>query len=311
MAMIETQAGAVDATRTPTRSDKATRRRVASRLGLVVALALVVYYAIIFVLPFGVSIWLSLQNWDFIVDPKYVGLRNYQRMFSDSYFWQALRVTVTFSAVEIAAALLLGLVLAFLLSRLRGARQRTFMALFYLPVITPSIVAVLLWRWLYIRDGGAFNNLLTALRIPPQPFLLSSEQALYCIVVMVVWTFVGGVIVLFLAGINDIPEHLLEASMLDGAGLFRQFWHIILPLLRPIIVYQVVVSVIGTFQLFEQFMFLAGPGFSTRTLALYTYQLGFQSMDLGYGAAVSFFIFLALLVATTVQLRRQRATFEY
>lgn len=284
---------------------------VGSWLGLSVALGLVAYYLVVFVAPFAIAVWLSFQNWDFIVDPKFVGLRNYQRMLNDAYFWQAVRVTVTFSVIEITVAVVTGLVLAFLLSRLRGVGQRVLLVLFYLPVVIPSIVAVLLWRWLYISDGGAFNVLLTSLGLPPQPFLLSSEQALYCIILMVVWTFLGGVMVVFLAGINDIPEHLIEAAMLDGAGLWRQFWNIVLPLLRPVIVYQVVVSVIGTFQLFEQFVFLSGPGFSTRTLAVYTYQLGFQSLDLGYGAAVSMFIFVVLLVATTIQLRRQRATFEY
>ncbi|MCS6847853.1 MAG: sugar ABC transporter permease [Anaerolineae bacterium] len=290
---------------------KGHRAHIGSWLGLTVALCLLIYYLIVFVVPFSIAVWLSFHNWDFIVDPKFVGLRNYQRMFNDGYFWQAVRVTVTFSAVEISIAIAIGLVLAFLLSRLRGIAQRSILALFYLPVIIPSVVSVLLWRWLYISNGGAFNVLLTSLGLPPQPFLLSSEQALYCIIVMVIWTFLGSVMVLFLAGINEIPEHLIEAAMLDGAGLWRQFWYIILPLLRPVIVYQVVVSVIGTFQLFEQFVFLSGPGFSTRTLAVYTYQLGFQSLDLGYGAAVSMFIFVALLIATAVQLRRLHATFEY
>lgn len=291
---------------------KGHRARIGSWLGLTVALGLLIYYLIVFALPFSIAVWLSFHNWDFIVDPKFIGLRNYQRMLSDTYFWQAVRVTVTFSVIEITITLAIGLVLAFLLSKLlHRVTQRVLLALFYLPVIIPSIVSVLLWRWLYISDGGAFNVLLTSLGLPPQPFLLSSDQALFCIILMVVWTFLGGVMVLFLAGINDVPEHLIEAAMLDGAGLWRQFWHIILPLLRPVIVYQAVVSIIGTFQLFEQFVFLSGPGFSTRTLAVYTYQLGFQSLDLGYGAAVSMFIFVVLLVATTVQLRRMRATFEY
>lgn len=287
------------------------RWRAVSRLGMCVGFALLVYYMIVFVLPFATAIWLSFQNWDFIVTPKFVGLRNFQRLFGDHYFWQALRVTFVFSAVEITLGVLIALVLAFLLSRLRGSPQRGLLALFYLPVITPGIVTVLLWRWLYIQDGGAFNNLLGLFGISPQPFLLSTDQALYCIIVMVIWANLGSIMVLFLAGINDIPEHLFEAAVLDGAGIWSQFRYIVLPLIRPVILYQVVVSVIGTFQLFEQFQFLPGPGFSTRTLALYTYQLGFQTLDLGYGAAVSIIIFMVLLVATAEQLRRYRTSFEY
>lgn len=282
-----------------------------SWLGATIGLVLSVYYLVIFVVPFGIAVWLSFHNWDFIVEPKFIGLRNYQRMFSDRYFWAALRVTAAFAAVEISIAILSALGLAFALSRLRGNVQRSLLALFYLPAITPSIVAVVLWRWLYIREGGAINNLLSTLGLPAQPLLLSAEQALYCIAVMVIWSNLGGIIVLFLAGINDIPEQLFEAARLDGARTWAQFWYIVLPLLRPVIFYEVVVSVIGTFQLFEQFVFLEGPGFSTRTLALYTYQLGFQSLDLGYGAAVSIFIFLVLLVATAIQLRRFHLGFEY
>src|SRR5689334_6154703 len=287
------------------------RWRNISWLGVCVGLVLLAYYLIVFVLPFATAIWLSFQNWDFIVTPKFVGLRNFQRLFGDPYFWQALKVTFVFSVVEITLGVLIALVLAFLLSRLRGSPQRGLLALFYLPVITPAIVTVLLWRWMYIQDGGAFNNLLGLFGISPQPFLLSTDQALYCIIVMVVWANLGGIMVLFLAGINDIPEHLLEAAVLDGAGMWSQFRYIIIPLIRPVILYEVVVSVIGTFQLFEQFAFLPGPGFSTRTLALYTYQLGFQTLDLGYGAAVSMIIFIVLLVATTQQLRRYRSNFEY
>jgi len=128
---------------------------------------------------------------------------------------------------------------------------------------------------------------------------------------MVIWAELGTGIVLFLASINNVPQQVLEAAYLDGAGLWTLFWHIIAPLIKPVLYYQVIVSVIGTVQMFTQFYLLQGPGFSTRTLAVYTYELGFQSMDLGYGAAVSVIIFLLLLGATAFQLRRYKVTWEY
>jgi multiple sugar transport system permease protein len=287
------------------------RWRSASPLALGVALFLLIFYGVIFVIPFGTSIWLSFQNWDFIVEPKYVGVRNYQRALNDPYFWKALRATLLFSIAEIAIGVALAVLVAVLLSRLRARRQRFFLALFYLPVITPGVVTILLWRWLYIPNGGALNGVLRTLGLPEQQFLNNPSQALWCIIAMVIWANLGTGVVLFLAGINDIPQSLFEAAMLDGAGFWRQAWHLMLPLIRPVIFYQVVVSVIGTVQLFEAFLLMEGPGFSTRTLALYTYQLGFQTLNLGYGAAVSIIIFLLLLGATIFQLQRYRHSIEY
>ena len=285
-------------------------RRI-SPLALFTVLCLVVFYGIIFVVPFIASIWIAFQNWDFIVTPKFVGARNFDHALHDPYFWQALRVTVLFSVVEIASGTTLALLLAILLSRLWEHLQRLYLGLIYLPVITPTVVSILLWRWLYQPNGGALNTVLHSLGLPEQPFLNSPDQALWCITAMVVWQFLGSGVIIFLAGINDIPQHLFEAAKLDGAGFAQQVWHLILPLLRPVLYYQVIVSVIGTVQMFEQFYLMPGPGFSTRTLSVYTYTLGFQTLNLGYGAAVSIIIFLLLLVATIIQLRYYRINWRY
>lgn len=275
-----------------------------SVMGALVALGLIVYYAVVFLYPFYRAIWLSFHNWDFIVEPVPVGLRNYDRALHDEYFWKALKVTVMFSVAEITAGVIASFLVALGISRLRsGALQRLFLGIFYLPVVIPSIVTVLLWRFLYLPSDGAFNSVLARLGIPPQPFLSSPSQALWCIVAMVVWANVGGAAIIFFAGINEVSEDLLEASRLDGAGLLRQTKDIIIPIMRPIFFYQIVVSVIATVQMFEQFYLLSGPSFSTRTLAVYTYDLGFKTLNLGYGAAVSILIFLLLLIATLVQFR--------
>ncbi|MGB3307626.1 MAG: sugar ABC transporter permease [Thermomicrobiales bacterium] len=279
--------------------------RNVSVMGIAVALGLVAYYAVVFVFPFYRAIWLSFHNWDFIVEPIPVGFRNYERAFREEYFWKALRVTVMFSVAEIAAGILASFLVALGISQLKnGKLQRAFLGVFYLPVVIPSIVTVLLWRFLYLPSGGAFNSVLERLGIPAQPFLNSPDQALWCIVLMVVWANLGGSAIIFFAGINEVSTDLLEASRLDGAGLWRQTIDVIVPIMRPIFFYQVVVSVIGTVQMFEQFYLLSGPAFSTRTLAVYTYELGFKTLNLGYGAAVSILIFLLLLIATIVQFRQ-------
>jgi multiple sugar transport system permease protein len=298
----------------------ATRRREswvrrwqkASPLALIVALCLILFYSVIFVIPFAVSIWLSFQNWDFIVNPVFVGLANYRQALTDPDFLHALRVTVEFSVAEITIAVTLALLVALPLSRLKGAPQQVLLLAYYLPVIMPAVVSILLWRWLlYLPSGGVLNALLESLGLPAQPFLNSPSQALWCIIVMVVWSYLGNIIVLNLAGINDVPESLLEAARLDGASFVQQCRFLILPLLRPVLVYIVVTSVIGTVQMFEQFFLMPGPGNSTRNLAVYTYQLGFLSLNLGYGAAVSLIMFLMLLVATIIQVRRFQSSLTY
>jgi multiple sugar transport system permease protein len=282
--------------------------RNVSGLGIITAVFLLIYFSVIFVVPFGRAIWLSFQNWDFIVDPVYVGLRNYEHALDDGYFWQALKVTVTFAVAEITIAMVLAFLVALGISQLGSRLQRFYLGLFYLPVVVPSIVSILLWRWLFLPSGGAINTVLSRLGIPEQPFLNSTDQALWCVIILVVWANLGGAAIIMFAGINEIPIELFEASRLDGAALWQQTRDVILPLIRPVLFYQVVVSVIGTVQMFEQFYLLEGPGFSLRTLAVYTYELGFRTLNLGYGAAISIIIFLLLLVATLIQFRRYLAT---
>jgi len=287
------------------------RFRRASPFALIYAAAIMIFYTVIFIIPFGTGIWLSFQNWDFLTTPKFVGVRNFTKALSDDYFWMALQKTVLFSVVEIGAGVVLALLLALALSYMRGKWQHFYLSLYYLPVITPLVVSIYLWRWLYRPTGGAINGLLSGIGLPEQPFLASPTQALWSITAVIVWAHLGTGAVLFLAGMNDVPESLYEAARLDGAGFWQMFFKITLPLIRPVILYQVVVSVIGTVQMFEPFFLMPGPGFSTRTLALYTYQLGFQALNLGYGAAVSLIIFVLLLAATVFQLRRWQMSWEH
>jgi multiple sugar transport system permease protein len=297
-----------------TRKQKRTlwqRYRRSSPLALIFAASVIIFYTTIFIVPFGTAIWLSFHNWDFLTTPRYVGLRNFAKALTDEYFWSALRVTLLFSVVEITIAVGLALLLALALSQIVGRKRNLFLSIYYLPVITPTVVAVYLWSWLYRPTGGAFNSFLMQIGLPTQPFLASPQQALWAITAMVIWANLGGAAVILLAGMNDVPESLYEAARLDGAGFWSMFFRITLPLIRPVLVYQLVVSVIGTVQMFEPFFLMPGPGFSTRTLSLYTYQLGFQALNLGYGAAVSLIIFVLLLFATVYQLQRWKVAWEH
>lgn len=282
-----------------------------SWLGMAYALVLTVFYTVMFVVPFGTAIWLSFHNWDYILTPVFVGARNFAKLVGDPGFWMALRVTVLFSVVEITVAISLALLLALALSHLRPVFQYTLLAVYNLPVIMPGVVSVLLWRWLYRPHGGAINAFLETFGLPSQPFLHSGDQALWSITTMVIWIFLGNSSIVLLAAINEVPNSLLEAAQLDGANAWQRFRRVILPLIQPALTYQVVTSIIGTVQLFEPFQLMPGPGHSTRTLSLYTYQLGFEVLNLGYGATVSIAMFILLLSATLFELQRRRGSWEY
>lgn len=282
-----------------------------SGLGIGFAIGITLFYAVIFIIPFFTAIWLSFHNWDYIVTPKFVGFRNFSRLFSSDQFWKAVWTTVKFSTAEISVGVGLALLLALMLSQMRGKLEGLFVALYYLPMITPTVVSVYLWRWMYRPTGGVFNSVLQSVGLPGQPFLASTQQALWCVTAMIVWMNVGGAAVILLAGIKDIPQSLYDAAKIDGAGFWQVFYRITIPLIQPVLVYQIVVSVIGTVQMFDPFFLMPGPGNSTRTLAPYAYQLGFQTLNLGFGAATSLFIFLMLLFATIFQLQRWQVDWEY
>ena len=287
------------------------RHQRASLFGGCILAALVVYYLVLFVVPFATAVWLSFQNWDFTGSPVFVGFQNYVFAFSDPQFWNALKVTVVFSTVEISIGVSLSIVIAYFMSYLGRLLKHTFLLIYYLPVVVPTICTVLLWQLMYLQQGGLLNGILGVFGVPAQQFTNSASEALWSVLIMVLWSELGGGILLFVAAMNNLPASLMEAARLDGAGFWRLLVSIVLPLVRPMLFYQVVASVIGTVQMFTQFFLLQGPGYSTQNLPVYMYLQGFQSFNLGYGAAISVLMFLLLLFATLVQLRRYRAQFQY
>ena len=287
------------------------RRQRASLFGGCVVAVLVIYYLVLFVVPFGTAVWLSFQNWDFTGSPVFVGLQNYVFALNDPQFWNALKVTVVFSTVEIAVGVSVSIVIAYFMSYLGRLLKHTFLLIYYLPVVVPTICTVLLWQLMYLPQGGLLNGILGVLGIPAQQFTNSAGEALWSVLIMVLWSELGGGILLFVAAMNNLPSSLMAAARLDGAGFWRLLLSIVLPLVRPMLFYQLVASVIGTVQMFTQFFLLQGPGYSTQNLPVYMYLQGFQSFNLGYGAAISVLIFLLLLLATIVQLRRYKAQFQY
>jgi len=261
------------------------------------------------VLPVLVVVWLSFQSWDLIHPLRFAGLANYASVLTDPVFGNALLVTAVFVVIVIPVQTALGLFGASLLTRgLPGsAVLRTIYAL---PWICAPLALGVVWKWIFAPTGGALNALL-GVRVE---WLTDPVLALPAAAAVVIWTNVGYVTLFFLAGLLNIPNHIVEAARIDGAGPVALFWRIKLPLLRPTMFFVLVTSVIATFQLFDQIYALTGGGPEHRTdvVANRIYTEAFQSFDLGR-ASVMAVVLLVLLVAITIGQQlyfRRRTTYD-
>ncbi|MET3565834.1 multiple sugar transport system permease protein [Leifsonia sp. 563] len=261
------------------------------------------------VLPVLVVVWLSFQSWDLIHPLRFAGVANYASVLTDPVFGNALLVTAVFVVIVIPVQTALGLFGASLLTRgLPGsAVLRTIYAL---PWICAPLALGVVWKWIFAPTGGALNALL-GVRVE---WLTDPVLALPAAAAVVIWTNVGYVTLFFLAGLLNIPNHIVEAARIDGAGPVALFWRIKLPLLRPTMFFVLVTSVIATFQLFDQIYALTGGGPEHRTdvVANRIYTEAFQSFDLGR-ASVMAVVLLVLLVAITIGQQlyfRRRTTYD-
>jgi multiple sugar transport system permease protein len=253
------------------------------------------------------AVYLTFHRWSIIEPEKpYVGLQNYQDMVHDERFIGSVLNTVYFTGASIPLTMIIGLLLAVLLNQpLRG--RAVFRTAYYLPVVTPFVVSALLWKWLYNGQYGLFNYYLLKGHIIDQPLLwLSDKQlAMPAVVLMSVWGGVGFSMVVYLAGLQAIPEQLYESAKLDGAGTLRRLWFITIPMLRPTTLFLLVMGIIGSLQVFTQIFVMTngGPVNKTETMVYYMYLWAFKYYDMGYASTLAFALFAMLLVFTALQLR--------
>jgi multiple sugar transport system permease protein len=256
------------------------------------------------------AIYLTFHRWSIIEPEKpYVGLTNYREMIHDERFTQSVLNTAYFTGASVPLQMGIGLLLALLLNlpfRLRGL----FRTAFYLPVVTPFVVAAILWKWLYNGDYGLFNYYLLKGHLIDEPLLwLSSKNlAMPAVILMTVWSSVGFSMVCYLAGLQAIPAELYESARLDGAGPLSRLRHITIPMLRPTTIFLLVLGIIGSMQVFTQIYIMTsgGPVNKTTTMVYYMYLWGFRYFDMGYASTLAFALFVMLLVFTAFQLRLAR-----
>jgi multiple sugar transport system permease protein len=256
------------------------------------------------------ALYLTFHEWNIIEPEKpFVGLDNYSEMIHDEAFRRSVINTVYFTGASVPLGMIIGLAIALLLNQpLRG--RGILRTLYFLPVVTPFVVVAIIWKWLYNGDFGLFNYYLLETHLISEPLAWLSDKnlAMPAVVLMTVWTSIGFSMVVYLAGLQAVPEELYEASRVDGAGPWARLRHITIPMLRPTTVFLAVMGIIGSFQVFTQIFVMTrgGPVERTTTMMFYIYESAFQFFEMGYASTLAFTLFLMLLVFTAVQLRLYR-----
>jgi multiple sugar transport system permease protein len=263
-----------------------------------------------FLLPVAASLLLSFTDFDIyaIADPanvRLVGLRNYSELVASPMFWTALKNTLYFVAVggPLTVAVSLG---AALLVNARLVRFKSFFrTLYFAPFVTTLVAVAIVWRYLYHPEYGLLNYALGVFGIGPVDWLGDPRWAMPAIILLAVWKNFGYHMLIFIAGLQAIPEELYEAAYLDGAGPWRRFRHVTLPMLGPTLAFVGLITMIGFFQLFAEpyVMTQGGPLRSTTSLVLLMYEEGFRWWRMGYAAAVAFVLFLVILAVMLIQRR--------
>lgn len=275
------------------------------------AFALVLPALIGFVLFYAWPAWraveISLTDWNLLRAPNWVGLDNYAKMWEDERFWHGMKLSAWYVAFNIPVQTVLGLFLAVVMDRL--ARSLFVKAVVLLPYLLSNVLVALMWLWLLDPLLGSVNALLTWSGIGHQPFFAGETQALATVAAVNIWRHMGLVALLFLAGLQNIPRYLYEAGSLEGATEWQMFWRITLPLLRPVMVFVLVTSVTGSFQIFDTVAVATngGPLESTRVIVHYIVQNAFSFYKMGYASAMSMTLCLVMVLYTMLQMRILRA----
>lgn len=263
--------------------------------------------AVFLILPIIYAIFLSFHRVRVLGELSYrfVGVKNFLRILGDERVWIALKNTAEYVAIVVPTQTLLALILALILnSQIKG--KKWFRVILFMPTVTSSAVLTLIFMWIY-NSNGLLNNILAFLKLPTYNWIGDPAVALKSIMIMNIWSTAPFFMVIYLAALQDIPTSLYEAAKIDGANEFDQFITITVPLLKPVTFFIVVMGIIGTFQLFDQSYIFSGgsggPNNSTLTVVLLIYQYAFDSLDMGYAAALALLLAGVILIVTLIQRR--------
>lgn len=276
-------------------------------------LPFVLVYLVFLIWPILLQLRMSFFNWSLVGSgaTEFLGLRNYRELFGDSAFWSSLWHTLYFTLLTTPPLVILALVLAMLTNRIRFA-QGFFRAAFFAPFVLPVSVMSLIWIWLYQPGFGLINSYLTSFGFGEVGWLSDSSVAMISVAIATVWWTIGFNYVLYLAGLQEIPQELYEAAAVDGAGSWAKTRWITIPLLNRTTVLIIILQILASLKVFQQIylMTAGGPSFSTRPVIQYIYDQGFTSYRVGYASAMSTVFFVVVLVMAALwfwQASRERS----
>ncbi|MFD1019666.1 carbohydrate ABC transporter permease [Thalassobacillus hwangdonensis] len=256
--------------------------------------------------PIVSSLVISFTDWDLLGSMEFTGIDNYIRLANDPEFWISFRNTFFFIFGYLPLVMIFGLGCALLLNK--KIRFRAFFrATYFLPVITSWVAVSLVWKWLYNPKFGLINYMLSVIGIDGPQWLNDPDTAMIGIIITSAWKDIGFVMVLFLGGLQNISPSYYEAAAMDGASKFREFWSITLPLLAPTTFFVTIISLINSFQVFDQVMIMTGggPGGSTVVMVQNIYNHAFRYYEMGYASAMSWVLFIVIFIFTYIQMKVQ------
>jgi multiple sugar transport system permease protein len=270
--------------------------------GLLFCLPWFIGFGVFMLYPMLAALYYSLSDYSVLLPPVFIGLDNYMELASDGIFWKSLSNTLVYAIGAVSLSMLTSLTLALLLnSRVRG--MAFYRTVFFLPSLMPVVASSILWMWMYTGDGGIINTFLETVGITGPAWLADPAFAKPALILMAVWG-AGHAMVILLAGLQDIPEHLYEAALLDGANWWHRMVHVTLPMITPVIYFNLIMGIIGSFQVFTQAFIMTGstgdPERATLFYVLRLYNVAFQDLRMGYACAMAWLLFMMILGLTLV-----------
>jgi len=258
------------------------------------------------------SLFLSFHKYD-LTTMEYVGGENYRRLFAeDPLFWKAIKNTVIYAIFAVPIGMVCSLAIAMLLNQnVRG--QRLFRTCFYLPSLVPSVASALVWQWVFNADNGILNSILQLVGINGPEWLQNEKWTPAAFVIMSLWGVGGARMVIFLAGLQGISDSYYEAARIDGASAWQSFRNVTVPLLSPVIFFNLILGIIGAFQIFTSayVMTSGGPNHASLYYALYLFQNAFEYFKMGKASAMAWVLFTILLILTLIQFRASKRWVYY
>ncbi|MGX9824660.1 carbohydrate ABC transporter permease [Lactococcus lactis] len=257
--------------------------------------------------PILYSLYISFTDWNLLTSAQFVGFKNYISLFKDATFWSALRNTVAFIIGYLPSVMIFGLLIALLLNS-KIKFKTLFRGIYFLPVVTSWVAVSLVWKWLLNGQYGLINYFLSLMGIHGPSWLTDPKTAMIAVIITSVWKDIGFIMVLYLGGLQNISPSLYEAAELDGANMWHSFWNVTLPGLRPTTFFVVMISLINSFQVFDQVNIMTGggPGNATNVMVQNIYNSAFNFFEMGRASAMSWILFLIIFGVSLVQMWGER-----